>query len=284
MSLFRRIARPLLASIFIAEGWDALRNPGGKPAPGKTRAQPPPADQLVTEDSLTIVRVNGFVQVGGGVLLGLGKYPRLAALALIGSIAPTTYAGHRFWREEDEQLRSEQRIQLLKNLGLLGGLILAALDTEGAPSLGWKARRSVRGVASSVTSAWPASADASHQSVINVAGAGQKAGRRAKNAAKAAALRANAAAGVALHANAAASDVAKTGLQLASPYIRQANDGALDAAEGALHTAGPVISAGIERVGGLLEEARDIAGPFVSAGIERAEEFLARGSDHLSPD
>jgi uncharacterized membrane protein YphA (DoxX/SURF4 family) len=273
-----------LASIFIAEGWDAIRNPDSKGAPGTTRAQTPMAGQPETGDSLTIVRVNGFVQVGGGVLLGLGKYPRLAALALIGSIAPTTYTGHRFWLETDEETRAQQRIQLLKNLGLLGGLILAALDTEGAPSLGWKARRSVRGVASSVTAAWPASADASHQSVSKVADAGQKAGRRAKKAAKAAALRANAAAGVALQANAAASDVAKSGLLLASPYIRQANDGALDMAEGALHTAGPAISAGIERVGELLEEARDIAGPFVSAGIERAEELLARGSDHLSPE
>jgi hypothetical protein len=29
----------------------------------------------------------------------------------------------------------------LKNLGLLGGLILAAFDTEGAPSVSWRIRR-----------------------------------------------------------------------------------------------------------------------------------------------
>ena len=33
-------------------------------------------------------------------MLALGIWPRLAALGLIGSIVPTTAAGHRFWEEE----------------------------------------------------------------------------------------------------------------------------------------------------------------------------------------
>ncbi|MBO0730635.1 MAG: hypothetical protein J2P57_15370, partial [Acidimicrobiaceae bacterium] len=74
-----------------------------------------------------------------GTLMALGKFRRLAALALIGTIIPTTYAGHRFWEEEDEATRAQQRIHFLKNLGLLGGLILELFDTEGSPSLRWKA-------------------------------------------------------------------------------------------------------------------------------------------------
>jgi hypothetical protein len=35
-------------------------------------------------------------------------------------------------------------MHFVKNLGLLGGLILAAVDTEGEPSLSWRAKRSVR--------------------------------------------------------------------------------------------------------------------------------------------
>jgi uncharacterized membrane protein YphA (DoxX/SURF4 family) len=274
-----------LASIFIAEGWDAIRNPDARAKPVKPRTQPLMAGQPVTpEDSLRQVRVNGIVQVSGGVLLAIGKCPRLAALTLMGSIAPATYTGHRFWQETDEELRSQQKIRLLKNLGLLGGLIFAVLDTEGAPSLAWKARRGVRGVASSVTAAWPTLAEDAHQSPSKVSDVSRKAGRRAQKAAKVATRRANAAGGVALQANEAASNVAKSGLALASPYIRHANEGALNAAEGALDVVGPHISAGFERVGELLEEARDVAGPFVSAGIERAGELLARGSDRLSVD
>jgi hypothetical protein len=68
----------------------------------------------------------------------------LAALALIGSIVPTTYAGHRFWEESDDVAKQQQLTHFLKNLGLLGGLILAAVDTEGAPSISWRAKRRAR--------------------------------------------------------------------------------------------------------------------------------------------
>ena len=75
------------------------------------------------------------------MLLAVGRFRRLAALALIGSIVPTTYAAHRFWEEDDEVVRAEQKVHFLKNLGLLGGLVLEVFDTEGEPSLGWRARR-----------------------------------------------------------------------------------------------------------------------------------------------
>ena len=38
-------------------------------------------------------------------------------------------------------MRAQQQMHFFKNLALLGGLILAAVDTEGEPSLGWRARR-----------------------------------------------------------------------------------------------------------------------------------------------
>jgi uncharacterized membrane protein YphA (DoxX/SURF4 family) len=142
MALTRRIARPLLASVFIVEGVDALRHPEAKAKAAQavtvplTRRVP-----ALPDDPELLVRVNGAVQVGAGLLLAVGRFRRLAALALIGSIVPTTYAGHRFWEEDDETIRAQQQAHFAKNLGLLGGLILAAADTEGAPSLGWRARR-----------------------------------------------------------------------------------------------------------------------------------------------
>ena len=143
MSLSRTIARPLLAAVFISDGWDAIRNPSGQ----VKQAEPvllSIADKVsvLPQDAETLVRMNGAVMVGAGTLMALGKFRRLAALALIGSIIPSTYAGHRFWEEEDEATKAQQRIHFLKNLGLLGGLILEAFDTEGAPSLRWRATRS----------------------------------------------------------------------------------------------------------------------------------------------
>jgi uncharacterized membrane protein YphA (DoxX/SURF4 family) len=148
MALTRRIARPLLASIFIVGGLDALRDPGSKTKKARAVTEPlnehiPPASNVDTE---TMVRINAGIQVGAGVLLAVGRFRRLACLALMGSIVPTTYAGHRFWEETDDATRAQQRTHFVKNLGLLGGLILAAVDTEGAPSLSWRARRRLQAV------------------------------------------------------------------------------------------------------------------------------------------
>jgi hypothetical protein len=57
---------------------------------------------------------------------------------------PTTLAGHRFWEHEDPKEKFGQLSHFLKNLGLLGGLLIAAVDTEGKPSVGFRARRAAK--------------------------------------------------------------------------------------------------------------------------------------------
>lgn len=144
MSLTRRVARPMMAAMFIAGGWDSFKNPepkAGTAAPVTSRLAGP---LKLPDDAATLVKVNGGVQAAAGVLLALGKLPRLSALALAGTLVPTTLAGHRFWEVEDPQARRGQRIHFLKNVSMLGGLILAATDTEGRPSLSWRARQAAK--------------------------------------------------------------------------------------------------------------------------------------------
>jgi len=144
MSLTRWLARPMLASVFVTSGVDTLRNP----APRVEKAEPVAskvASRLpLPDDTEQLVKLNAAVQVVAGLLLSIGRLPRLAALALAGSIVPTTLAGHRFWEADDPQTKAQQQVQFTKNLGLLGGLILAAVDTGGAPSLSWRAKRAGR--------------------------------------------------------------------------------------------------------------------------------------------
>jgi len=145
--LVRRIARPLLASSLIWGGIDTLRNPqsrvpGARPVVEAITGQ---ADKQlpvqVPRDVEQWVMIDAGVKVGAGALFALGKFPRFSALLLAGSIVPTTLAGHRFWEHDDPKERFGQLSHFLKNLGLLGGLLLAAVDTEGKPSVGWRARR-----------------------------------------------------------------------------------------------------------------------------------------------
>jgi uncharacterized membrane protein YphA (DoxX/SURF4 family) len=141
MSLSRRLARPLLSTAFIAEGVETLRDPGPRVKVSEDVARRIAAQLGWPKDPELLIKINAGVQVGAGALLAMGKFRRLSALLLIGSTIPTTYAQHRFWEVDDPDERTRQRTQFLKNLGLLGGLLLELVDTEGAPSLGWRARR-----------------------------------------------------------------------------------------------------------------------------------------------
>jgi len=141
MAVLRLVARPMLASIFIAEGIDSLLHPDTK-APAAEAVVRPLAEQVpvVPDQVEQAVRLNGAVQVVAGSLLAIGRFPRLSAAALAASLIPTTYAGHRFWESNDKQERSQQKIHFLKNVTMLGGLLIAAGDTAGNPSVAWRSR------------------------------------------------------------------------------------------------------------------------------------------------
>ena len=61
---------------------------------------------------------------------------------LAASLVPTTLAGHPFWAMPKEE-RAAHQTHFLKNLGLLGGLLLAAADTEGRPGLKYRTTHAV---------------------------------------------------------------------------------------------------------------------------------------------
>ena len=150
MTVVRRLARPMLGSVFIWGGAEALLNPGPK-EPAADRVGPSIARKIpyLPEDPESLVRINAAVQLAAGSLLALGRTPRLASALLAGSLVPTTLAGHRFWEEKDPQERYRQRGNFLKNVGLLGGLILAAVDTEGRPGVAWRAKHATHHAADS---------------------------------------------------------------------------------------------------------------------------------------
>jgi putative oxidoreductase len=123
MGLVRALSRVLLAGMFVYGGLDSLRDPRSK-APRARVVTEPLADAVdLDENPEMLVQVNGAVQVGAGVLLGLGILPRLSATALAASLIPTTAAGHRFWEETEPAKRAQQTIHFLKNAAMLGGLL-----------------------------------------------------------------------------------------------------------------------------------------------------------------
>ncbi|MEH3140005.1 MAG: DoxX family protein [Mycobacterium kyogaense] len=163
--LIRRVARPMLSAVFISRGVEALRSP--KPAAQSTQNTldglsklPDPVSTNLPSDAETVARINAAVQIGGGLLLATGKLPRFASAALALTVVPGSLGGHNFWNETDPQRKADERRAFVTDISLIGGLIIAAVDTEGRPSLGWRGRRAARKAAEAVSAALPVGAAA----------------------------------------------------------------------------------------------------------------------------
>ena len=153
MTATRLIARPLLASMFVVGGVNALKNAPDlaiKAKPVVDRIRPTlekAAPQLkIPEDTVTLVRVNAVAQLLAAGALARGRAPRLSSTVLAASLLPTTAAGHQFWNESDPAQKANHRVHFFKNVSMLGGLLLAAVDTEGKPGVAWRTRRTARDV------------------------------------------------------------------------------------------------------------------------------------------
>ncbi len=176
--LLRKIARPLLAAAFVGQGVDALRRPqqagkAARPAFDGLKRLPDQIAAKVPSDVEAFAKANALAQIGGGVLLASGKLPRIASAVLACTVIPGSAGTHMFWTETDPQRRSEQRKAFLTDVSLVGGLMIAAADTEGKPSLGWRARRAYRRAADSLPTT---SGDAVLESVGEKVSAGLLAG------------------------------------------------------------------------------------------------------------
>lgn len=143
----------MLASMFFVGAVNALKNAptlGAKAQTVTDKALPlarKVAPQVpLPSDPVTIVRANAVVQLVAAAALATGRAPRTSSTVLAVSLAPTTFAGHAFWKESDPATKKLQRMNFFKNISALGGLLLAGVDTEGKPGVAWRARRAATDV------------------------------------------------------------------------------------------------------------------------------------------
>lgn len=150
MTLLRAASRTLLASHFVVSGVKAVKTPqllvpaaqplADKFVPMVKEYAPPQLAGIIPEDAATLVRVNGALQLLGGLALASGKGRRIGAVLLATSLVPSTLAKHPFWSRETEEEKALDKAHFLKNASLLGGVLIAAQDTEGRPSLAYRAQ------------------------------------------------------------------------------------------------------------------------------------------------
>lgn len=125
-SFFAFFARIFLAVLFVVAGWGKLT--GFEGAVGYIASNGLPVPQLVT--ALTIL-----VELGGGVLLILGLFSRLAAFIMAGFTLLTIVIVHHFWTMADAEMQMNQ-LMAMKNLAIAGGLLMVTAFGPGAWAVG----------------------------------------------------------------------------------------------------------------------------------------------------
>lgn len=151
MNIFRLIARPLMASPFIVDGWTAITRPEEHVAKIKESGlltENLPVVGTLTDDHLRMgTRIMGAVSVASGVALSVGRLPRLSAGALAIMSIPTALVNAPVWNEKTPKGRKDKAAELRIRTALTGAMIVAAFDRQGKPSSlwqlsNWRARRS----------------------------------------------------------------------------------------------------------------------------------------------
>jgi uncharacterized membrane protein YphA (DoxX/SURF4 family) len=146
MSLLRFAARTMLASFFVVNGVKALRNPESLvPAtepiakaflPLAEKTLPPQAAAYLPEDAKGLVKLTALAQIAGGISLATGLGRRVGALVLAVSMVPQLVDSAPFGPSGD----GERTGDFVRDLALTGGVLLASGDTEGQPTLAYKAK------------------------------------------------------------------------------------------------------------------------------------------------
>lgn len=125
--VLRHLARPLLASWFVYSGVQATLAPQVRAAQIAPDLDPLLADMGISEISAEdVVKAHGAATAAAGVSLALSRTPRTSALVLAALHGGTLGLDRPFWKETDPALRREGIESLVKNVALLGGVLIAA--------------------------------------------------------------------------------------------------------------------------------------------------------------
>ena len=142
------IARIFIPILFIVSGWSKLTNvaPVAQQIGGLPIAFPPELDSYlpIPRDEF-LAYVVGAVEFFGGIMIVLGLKARWAALALFVFTALATFYFHNFWDLADAAQAMAQRAQALKNLSVMGGLLMVVVMGSGAYSLDHPTPRALAG-------------------------------------------------------------------------------------------------------------------------------------------
>jgi putative oxidoreductase len=121
------LGRILLCTIFLMS---AVGNkiPNFQAVAGYMAKEGVPAPQVMLAGAIVFL-------IAGSLSVILGYKARIGAALLLAFLVLATYYFHDFWTVSDPQAQQEQMIQFLKNLGLMGAMLLVIANGTGPMSL-----------------------------------------------------------------------------------------------------------------------------------------------------
>jgi putative oxidoreductase len=125
------LGRVAVAAIFLISGTAKLVDVSGTAAHMSAVGIPYPE---------TLAMFAGVAEILGALSLAFGALTRIGALGLILFMIPTTLLFHNFWVFEGDEQRL-QMVQFLKNIGLIGGLMMLVSFGPGRFSIDALLRR-----------------------------------------------------------------------------------------------------------------------------------------------
>ncbi len=144
--MLRKIARPMLASVFVVDGADMLRNTDKHSVESEQvlsalrKVLPQECAKVLPQDPELFTRAMGGTKASAGALLALGKAPRTSAAVLAATTLPAMLVRNNFWAAKNQEEKENQRSKFLVDTALLGALFITTQDTEGKPGITWRAQ------------------------------------------------------------------------------------------------------------------------------------------------
>ncbi len=125
------VARVLIGAIFLLSGFAKLTDTAG--AIGHMQSVGVPAPHV-------LVYIAGYAEILGGLAVISGFLARVGALGLVVFLVITTLMFHAFWNYEGQEM-IQQSVQFMKNLAIMGGLLMIFAVGPGRYSVDAKLRR-----------------------------------------------------------------------------------------------------------------------------------------------
>lgn len=172
--MIRKIARPMLASVYVIDGVETILNPAGHKESAETvlkkvrTATPREYRAFLPKDPETAAQIVGGVKAAAGTMFALGKAPRTSAALLTATVLPTVFGRHAFWEAKDEEERARRRTGALTDVALAGGILLATVDTQGKPDMKWRAQNAASVAQKNIKAALPGKSET--EKALNKAG------------------------------------------------------------------------------------------------------------------